>query len=627
MSFERGNQVHQFIILAAAAASQQQSPPIHAPEEAIVVTASREPVVAAEAGVSATVFDKEMIDALALPMTSDVLRLSPGLAIATSGTRGTLTDVRIRGAEANHSLLFVDGIRFNDPAAGNTARFELLSNDALSRIEVVRGPQSALWGSDAIGGVIAIETADAAQGSAFSALGEYGSLDSARASAQAAVRTGALSLSGSAGFLRSDGIDIFSEAGERDGFKNRSASAKAVLRLSSSIEAGVVGHWVDGTSEFDGFDATSFAFADTLDATDNRIFALRGWTKAELAGWTLSAATSYLDSENRNRVGATPVNDTFGERLTLGAQASRSFGRHCLTAAIEREEEDFRGRGYFGSSDQDRSRGLTALVGQWRAEWTGTLTTDLAVRHDDFSEFANATTVRALLLFKPRADISLHGAYSEGVSRPTFYDLFGFFPGSFIGNPTLRPEHSRGFEAGIRWSAGPASIGVTGFSNRLEDEIVDIFNPDFTSTTANAPGKSRRRGVELDMGYRIGAFQLSGNYTYLDAEERRNVGGAPVREARRPRHSANLLGAGRFGPFELGGSLAYVGKRRDAAFPADAKLNDYLLGSLKLGYRITPSLEAYARVENAFDADYQDAFGYNTPGRTVYAGLRIRLGN
>jgi vitamin B12 transporter len=448
-----------------------------------------------------------------------------------------------------------------------------------------------------------------------------------RASLQGAVQAGALSLSGSAGYLTSDGIDIFSEQGERDGFENRSASVKAVLRPLASVEAGVVGHWVDGTSEFDGFDPVTFSFADTLDATDNRIFALRGWTRAELQGWTLSASASYLDSENRNRVGDESVNDTFGDRLTLSGQASRSFGGHRLTAAIEREEEDFRGRGFSGFADQDRSRSLTAFVGQWRAQWSEALITDLAVRHDDFSEFADATTVRALLLVKPTPGISLHGAYSEGIARPTFFDLFGFFPGSFIGNPALRPERSRGFEAGLRWSDGPASLGVTGFSNRLQDEIVDIFNRDFTSTTANVEGKSRRRGVELDARYSLGAFNLGANYTFLDANERKAAGGAAVKEARRPRHSANLFATGTLGAFELGGSLAYVGKRRDAVFPTDVTLGDYLLGSLKIGYRISPALEAYARAENAFNADYQDVFGYNTPGRTVYAGIRVRFGD
>jgi vitamin B12 transporter len=270
-------------ILALAAATA----PLPAEEapEAIVVTGSREPVAVEDAGVSATVFDQEALEALAFPMTSDLLRLVPGVSVSTSGSRGTQTELRIRGAEANHTLLFVDGIRFNDPAAGNTGRFELLTNDALSRLEVVRGPQSALWGSEALGGVVAIETADAAEGRALAALAEYGSLDSSRASGQVATRLGSLSLSGAAGFLQSDGIDIFSEQGERDGFENRSASLKAVVRPLPATEFGLVGHWMDGRSEFDGFDPKTFAFSDTLDNVKTRIFALRGWTKSEFGGF------------------------------------------------------------------------------------------------------------------------------------------------------------------------------------------------------------------------------------------------------------------------------------------------------------------------------------------------------
>lgn len=622
--------MNHLIILAVAAASQQPSPIPGVPEEAIVVTGSLEPVPAEEAGVSATIFGEETIEALALPMTADLLRLTPGVSVSTSGSRGTTTELRIRGSEANHTLLFVDGIRFNDPAAGNTGRFELLTNDALSRVELVRGPQSALWGSDALGGVVAIETADATRTTGISALAEYGSLDSSRVSGQFAAGTGTVSISGAAGFLRSDGIDIFSEQGERDGFDNRSASMKLVARPLPSAEFGLVGHWMEGMSEFDGYDQTSFAFADTLDETETRIFALRGWAGVELGGWSVGADTSYLDSSNRNLIDEDPFNSTFGDRLTFGGQLSRSFGGHRFTGAAEHEQEEFRARdeGYFGATGQDRSRSLTAFVGQWRAEWTGALITDLAVRHDDFSDYADATTVRALLLVKPSPDVTLHAGYGEGISRPTFYDLYGFFPGSFTGNPQLRPESSRGFEAGARWTNGPATIGVAVFSNRLQDEIVDIFDLEtFTSTPVNVAGKSRRRGLELDGQYRAGDLSIGANYTFLDAQERRDATDDAVREARRPKHSANLFAAANFGPIEIGGSLAYVGKRRDVVFPADVTLDDYLLASVKLGYRVTPALEAYARVENAFDADYQDAFGYNTPGRTVYAGLRVRLGD
>ncbi|MDQ3078762.1 MAG: TonB-dependent receptor plug domain-containing protein, partial [Pseudomonadota bacterium] len=130
------------------------------PEQAvIVVTASRTPEAAAETPASVTLLDAKRIESVGAPLVTDLLRLSPSVAVSVSGPAGSLTDVRIRGAEANHTLLFVEGIRVNDPAAGNAPRFELLNADLASRIEIVRGPQSALWGSEAIGGVIAVDGA------------------------------------------------------------------------------------------------------------------------------------------------------------------------------------------------------------------------------------------------------------------------------------------------------------------------------------------------------------------------------------------------------------------------------------------------------------------------------------
>ncbi|HWH18247.1 MAG TPA: TonB-dependent receptor, partial [Allosphingosinicella sp.] len=534
--------MHHFIILAAAAV-QQQSPATEAADEAIVVTGSREPVAIKEAPVSATIFGQDQLEALALPRASDVLRLAPGVSVASTGPKGTQTQLRIRGAEANHTLLFVDGIRFNDPAAGNEARFELLAADTLSRIEIVRGPQSALWGSEALGGVVAIETADPLRARGFGALGEYGGLDSARASGHFAARWGRLGVSGSGGWIRSDGIDSFGSGGDRDGFANRSASLKAAVSPLPHTELGLVGHWVEGESQYDGFDPATFRRADTLDSTRNRILALRGWGSGEWAGWSLLVDGGILESRNRNRLAEQPLNRTEGSRFTAGAQLSRRLGGHSLTGAMEHEAEEFRARdqNYFGFTDQDRSRELTALVGEWRTEWSQRFATGLAVRHDMFSAYADATTLRASALLRPLPQWTLHGAYGEGVAQPTFYDLYGFFPGSFKGNPDLKPERSKGWEAGLRWRGSRLSAGVTGFGNRLEDEIVDVFDPmTFLAGTANASGKSRRRGLELDAEYsfpRLGRLFL--NYTWLDADERQSAGGAAVREVRRPKHSAN----------------------------------------------------------------------------------------
>jgi vitamin B12 transporter len=487
-----------------------------------------------------------------------------------------------------------------------------------------------------LGGVIAAETPGPGT-RAIAALAEYGSLDSARAAGQLATEIGAVSLSATGAYLSSDGIDSFGAGGERDGFENRSGSVKAVFSPSDAAELGLVGHYVEGLSRYDGFDPVTFRRADTLDETKNRIAAVRGWGRAEAGGWSLMLDGSYLASANRNRLGDEPLNRTFGERFTLGAQLSKTvtlaFGEHRFIAAAEHEGEEFRARDqvFFGGTDQDRARDLTAVIGEWRAEWSERFATDIAIRHDSFSAFSDATTIRASVLVRPIERLTVRAAYGEGIAQPTFFDLFGFFPGSFVGNAGLRPERSRGFEAGVRWQWDRTSVGVTGFSNRLRDEIIDTFDAaTFTSSTANASGRSRRRGVEVEADHRVGPVRLAFNYTYLDARERRAEGDLAVREVRRPRHSGNLIANGSFGSVRFGAALSYVGKRRDTdfdLFPAEVvTLDDYLLGSLRLGYEVSDGIEAYARVENALDADYQDVIGYNTAGRTVYAGLRLRLG-
>ncbi|HVQ08759.1 MAG TPA: TonB-dependent receptor [Allosphingosinicella sp.] len=613
-------------LLLLAAAAQ--------PGAEILVTGAREPVAGDVAPVSATVIDETEIQALDLPAAADLLRLAPGVSVATTGPRGTQTQLRIRGAEANHTLLFVDGIRFNDPAAGNEARFELLTSDLLSRIELVRGPQSALWGSEALGGVVAVDSADPFVRTGFVADAEYGSLDSARLAGRYAVRTGDVGISGGLGWQRSDGIDSFGAGGERDGFRNLAATLRIEARPSGQVRIGVIGHWVEGKSEYDGFDPLTFLRADTGDETRNRIGAVRAFARGDWGDWSARAEASYLDSANRNRLDGAPLNSTFGDRLTFGGQVARGFGGHRLIAAVEHSQENFQARDtvYFGGTDQDRSRSLTAYVGEWRAQWSPAVVTDVALRHDDFSAFADATTLRASVLVRPGGGLTLHAAYGEGIAQPSFYDLYGFFPGSFVGNPDLRPETSHGWEAGLRWEKKRFGVGITGFTGRLSNEIVDTFDPaTFLSSTANADGRSRRDGIELAASWRHAAWlSVEANYTWLDSGEQRVAGAARVREIRRARSSANLAAWGEAGRFRWGASLAYVGKRRDTDFDlfpaATVILDDYVLASANIGYRILPQLELFVRAENCFGADYQDVVGYNTAERTVYAGLRVAFG-
>jgi vitamin B12 transporter len=601
----------------------------------IIITASRTPETAADTAASVTVIDSREIERLREPLLPALLRLTPSAAVATAGSAGSLTEVRIRGAEANHTLLFIDGIRANDPATGNVPRFELLNSDLTSRIEVVRGPQSALWGSEAIGGVVAVETTPAA-GNSITASAEAGSFGFGRASAAASRKIGAVSASLGVGWQRATGIDSFDGRGDRDGYRNLSGRASASWSPSEAVSFGASAFALTGRSEFDGFDPATFVHADTLDSSRNRLAAGRLSGRIGPAGgsWSVKLSGSLLGSSNRNLLGEEEINRTSGTRWTAGAQLEHRFAlgavANTLILAGEQERESFRARDtiYGGLSNQNRNRDHQALTAEWRAE-AGPLVGDVAIRRDRFSRFADATTLRASALANLGRRFSLAGSYAQGIAQPTFFDLYGFFPGSFVGNPSLKSESSRGFELSARYRQRRLTAAVTWYRQRLKDEIVDIFDPStFRSSTTNRTETSRRWGLEAELGWQpLQALRLTATYAFLDATEPGGLGGAHLREVRRPRHSGSFAADGESGRLNYGLSVAYTGARQDTdfdAFPArPVRLGAYWLAGARLGYRINDQVELFARAANAFDQRYQDVFGYRTEGRSVYAGIRL----
>ena len=600
----------------------------------IVITASRASETEAQTPASVTIIDSNEIERLDEPLVADLLRLTPSAAVTSVGPAGSLTEVRIRGAEANHTLLFVDGIKINDPASGDQPRFELLNADLASRIEVVRGPQSALWGSDAIGGVIAINGLDDHAG--YGASAEAGSFGFRRASASGSVATGALNLSGALGWQRATGIDSFgAPGGDRDGYHNLSGRARATFSVAPSVRLGATLLALTGESEFDGFDPVTFAHTDTLDSSRNRLTAGRVWADLgeESSAWSGRLSASLLGSSNRNLLAEDPVNRTSGTRRTVDAQVERAFSAGGITQRIilaaEGERETFHARDVaFGAfTDQDRSRSHSAVTAEWRAT-ADRFTGDVAVRRDMFNRFKDATTVRASLLANLGGGVSLTGSYAEGISPPTFFDLYGFFPGDFVGNPSLKPESSRGLEASVRYRRGAFDASLTGYRQRLHDEIVDISDPvTFLLTTENRTDTSHRAGVEAEAGWQVGsALRLSANYAFLHASEPDPSTGRQVPELRRPKHSGSVAATGSRGKWSYGASVSYVGSHLDVAdnFPFGVvSLRSYWLADARLAYQIRPGLQLYARASNLFDARYEDSAGYHTEGLGLFGGVRL----
>ena len=599
----------------------------------IVVTASRAPDTQARTPASVTVIDAQRIERLGEPLLPALLRLTPSVAVSTSGPAGSFTEVRIRGAEVNHTLLFIDGIRVNDPASGDFPRFELLNADIASRIEVVRGPQSALWGSEAIGGVVAVN--GVAESPEYGASAEGGSFGFARARASEALASEDAVLAGAVGWQRATGIDSFDGEGDKDGFRNLAARLRGSWKPAATMELGASALALTGQTEFDGFDPVTFAHTDTLDSSRNRLRAGRLWAGFgdETSPWRGQVGGSLLGSSNRNFLDEDEINRTRGTRRNLGAQLERRLETgavtHRLIAATETEHETFRARDtiYGGFSNQDRSRDHRSLTFEWRGE-TSRLSGDLAVRRDWFNRFRDATSVRASVLARVGGGFSVAGSYGEGIAQPTFFDLYGFFPNNFLGNASLKAESSRGFEGSIRFRSKAVAASVAAYRQRLHDEIVDVF--DFGTglfTTANRGEVSHRWGVEAEGAWQVGeALRLSASYAYLRATQPDSAGLTEVHELRRPKHSGALAADGSSGRLSYGASLAYVGRHSDQrdAFPFDrVSLSSYWLAGARVAYAVRPGLELFARGSNLLDQKYQDVFGYRTEGRAAYVGIRL----
>ena len=602
----------------------------------IVVTAARVPVPAALSGTAIGVVDAATITAVALPLAVDLLRLVPSVAVASTGPLGSQTQVRIRGAEANQTLTFIDGIKVNDPASGGEFRWETLLADGIDRIEVLRGPQSALWGSEAIGGVVNILTRSPAPGRSVFGQAEGGSFGTWAVGGGGNYGSERGGIAAQASYRNSTGIDTSDSGGDRDGYRNLTSTAKVVLRPGSDSELGLVVRHVDAKTRFDDFDYATGQAKDAPLSTDATATALRGYAHAALLDgrWAHQVEVVYNGTGNKNYTGNAFQNRSDGSLFKAGYQTTIKVDTApvsgVLTGAIEHEVQTFRSADAdpLALSNQDRRRNQVSVIADYRATYRDLLAVGASVRHDANSQYANTTTFRATAALALPQGLRAHASYGEGVSDPSFFDLYGYFPAYFAGNPALIPETSRGWDAGLGWAGDRFTVDATWFHSNLLNEIVSTY--DYStglSGVANASGESRRQGLELSAAVRLADWlRLEASYAYLDATEQRVAGTAQVRELRRPRHSGALTAIAGRDAWQLAASAAFVGRRYDTDFATFSRvtLPAYALLTLSGSYRISDALALTARVENAANARYQDVSGYRTMGIGAFAGVRIK---
>ena len=637
--------------------------------QAIIVTASRsgDEVPADLLGASVTLLDDDALQDRQTRIVSDALRDVPGVAVSRTGAVGGFTQLRLRGAEANQTLVLIDGIKASDPFYGEFDFGTLLADDG-AKIEVLRGQQSSLYGSDAIGGVVNYITLTGAEAPGVRLRAERGAFGTAAGSARAAGVTGDLDYVLSGSYYHTRGYPVAAGGTRNVGADLGNGSLKATWGVASNIRLTAIGRYSSSNGETDDQDNLfgSPTFGRTVDSPGvhyrNRAFyglfraqldLLNGrWTNAVSAQITDTHHINYDVPDNFSPPAGQPIvpaNGDRGRRLKSSFESALRFGssrlKQRLTFAIDAERESERSTlSLFGGFLGQRHTDNVGVVGEYEVTLDDRLGFGASVRHDENSRFANSNTYRVQASFKLPTGMRIHAAAGSGVKAPSFSQLFDFFAGVYIGNPALKPAKSEGWEAGLEQSLFGKSIllGATYFDNHLTNEITTVYTVD-GATSVNLPIRTQQRGVEFYAESKFGdGWRLDVSYTHLNAPQTRNVlpltsdvsgtdtTGQAVRRTK-DLASANLTWAPDGQPFKATVTVRYNGPQNDFAFtdpsyvPALVRLKAFTLINFNSSWQIGRQVELYGRIENVLGDHYQEIFSYAGQPRAAYAGVRLRV--
>ncbi|PQV62963.1 vitamin B12 transporter [Abditibacterium utsteinense] len=621
--------------LLALPALAQEPTPTPAPdapenETVIVVTAERNSQPISQTPSTVTVVTREQIEAKKPFDISDIVRLSPGVSLAQTGSLGKGVSIFTRGTNSNHTLVLIDGIRANSPADGRFDFGNILAEN-IERIEVLRGPQSALYGSDAIGGVINIITRRGTGPLKTGAGLEIGSdsLQKQVFSARGQVGRGGLSFSATR--LKSGGQS------DNDDYKNLGASLRYDLGIGKTSNLAFIGRFDDaevgtpGQTNFtidpnarskprESFGNVQFTH-DAEKRRDKVTFGIAdrrlGFSDALNPGTTPATGTT-TDSTNKSRV------------LSLDAQSAFTLGKNTLTVGGESRRErasvdsvaSFGGFPFNSQFNQGTRTNALFVQDEFRS---GRFTLAPGVRYERNSQFGNNTSGRFAASFDVDAKSKIKASYGTAFKAPSFNDLY--FPG--FGTPTLQPEKSRGYEIGYgREIAGSGRVEITAFRNRIRNLIAGVAAPTaadpFRFIAANI-NRAKTQGVEIGLDLPLArGVRAVVNQTFLSTD-------AAPRLLRRPgfNTTADLIARRQ----KISADLGFIAQGRrfdndfqDPAFGGTGRgagvFGGYTRFDLTLGYDVRPGLEIYGRLQNLFGRDYEEAAGFRAPGRNFVIGLR-----
>ena len=597
------------------------------PETEIVVTATGSQTKRKETGQAIIVLDAGALKTSQTASISDILRTVPSIAIARNGGVGSQTSVFIRGGESSQTLVLIDGVRINDPSSPNAAfDFGALLTGNIDRVEVLRGPNSVIWGSQAIGGVISVRTVEPTESFTANALAEYGSYNTAQARANVAGTSGIFSGSVGAGYYRTDGISALSAGTEKDGYKNFSANGKLKVNFSDALNLDLRGYYNKGRVEFDDpFGAT----ANTFPVTNNEQFIGYVGLNSTLFDDHLKGRLSYSRTDI-SRIGTEPnvpfsfnVNRLKGTidrfeyhgtfdiadpvTLNFGAEHERSFASTFFPAGG-------------GTAPSKAKNSVTSGFGQLTLRPLKGLTLTGGVRYDDYSLYGGQTTFGANFAYAPGdGNTVFRGTYAEGFRAPTLTEALLPF-----GNTALKPETAKSYDVGIEHSFldGRATASATYFRRNSNDTITFSF---VTFQSENI-ARTRSEGVELGLALRPSdRLTLSAQYSLVDATSQSLGATFGNQLARRPKDNASVIVDWK-SPWglALGGTVTLTGDSFNN-LSNTVRLDGFASASLRASYPVTDQFELFGRVENLFDVAYETVRTYGTLGRNAYVGVRAKF--
>jgi len=599
----------------------------------IVVTATRDELPIEQVGSSITVVTAKQIEQQQKRTVADALRMVPGLDVVRTGSSGGTTSIFMRGAKSEHTLVMIDGIEMNDPSsAGGTFNFGHLTVDNIERIEVLRGPQSTLYGSHAIGGVINIITKRGDGPASGSVSVEAGSFTTTRETASISGGTDRVQFSLAASRLDSDGI---SSAGQRygndekDGDQNSVITARFGVTPTSNSEIDMVLKYGKSRNEIDNGGGVGKDDPNHIMRSSELFARGQGWLSLFNNLWEQKLGVSYSDiswHDDNDPDAAHPVDRL---RSSFQGQAVKFDWQNILklhktttlTMGLETKEEqgssDYHSVSSFGPYDSIWSKKtartnsvyLQDQINLWDA-WFSTI----GVRLDDHDRFGSKATYRftTAYLFK-QTDTRLKGSYGSGFKAPSLYQLY-----SSYGSPDLQPDKSIGWDLGLEQGLPflRTMFGATWFKNRYS-QMIDF---DMSTWTYNNVAKAHSQGLELTTAVQpLDELSLRFAYTYMETEDD-STGKELVR---RPQNKLSFDANYTFlKKTNLSLGLVYVGSRYNDKGNTQ-ELGGYTLVNLAVSYDVTKNMQLFGRVDNLLDREYEEVLGYGTPGIGAYAGVKV----